>query len=138
MFADPVMPEGSKILVVAEKLIPTWLVALASEDDEIRVDAVQTLRLAAQKELPGLDVAIEPLIAVVADTENSKTIRYTSASVLVLLDASQAKEVFLAEVQNGNYEMSTITEPSLAKWKVEEMVEIQRLKLLLLPAPTEE
>lgn len=129
MFADPVMPEGSKILVVAEKLIPTWLDALASEDDEIRVDAVQTLRLAAQKELPGLDVAIEPLIAVVADTENSKTIRYTSASVLVLLDASQAKEVFLAEVQNGNYEMSTITEPSLARWKVEEMVEIWRARV---------
>ncbi len=128
MFADPVMPEGKKILIVAEKLIPTWLDALASEDDEIRIDAVQTLRLAAQKKLPGLDVAIEPLMAVVADTENSATIRYTSASVLVLLDASQAKEVFLAGIQDGEYEMSIITEPSLVKWKVKEMIDIWRAR----------
>ena len=55
MFADPVMPQEYKILVVTEKLIPTWLNALGSKDNEIRIDAVQTMRLAAQKELPGLE-----------------------------------------------------------------------------------
>ena len=67
MFADPVMPQEYKTLVVGENLISTWLDALASEDNEIRIDAVQTLRLAAQKNIPGLEVAIDPLIAVVAD-----------------------------------------------------------------------
>ncbi len=33
MFSDPVMVHEEKVLVVAEKLIPTWLEALSSEQD---------------------------------------------------------------------------------------------------------
>ena len=126
MFADPVMPQEYKTLVVGENLISTWLDALASEDNEIRIDAVQTLRLAAQKNIPGLEVAIDPLIAVVADPETSKTIRYTAASVLTLLDASKAKEVFISGIKNGEYEMSVITESALVKWQAVELVDIWR------------
>ena len=129
MFADPVMPQEYKILVVTEKLIPTWLNALGSKDNEIRIDAVQTMRLAAQKELPGLEVVIDPLIEVVADTENVKTVRYTAASVLVLIDASKAKNVLLDGIRNGEYEMSVIAESALAKWKAEEMLDIWRARM---------
>ena len=126
MFADPVMPQEYKILVVGENLISTWIDALASEDTEIRIDTVQTLRLAAQKNIPGLEVTIDPLIAVVADSETPKTIRYTAASVLTLLDASKAKEVFISGIKKGEYEMSVITESSLIKWQAEELVDIWR------------
>ena len=129
MFADPVMPQEYKILVVTEKLVPTWLNALASEDNEIRIDAVQTMRLAAQKELPGLEVLIDPLIEVVADAENLKTVRYTAASVLVILDASKAKNVLLDGIRDGEYEMSVLAESALVRWKAEEMLDIWRARI---------
>ncbi len=129
MFADPVMVHEEKILVVAEKLIPTWMDALTSGSVEIRIDAAQTLRIAALKKLPGLDVAIDPLIAAVADRENSKTIRYTAASALVLLDAVQAKEVFLEGIEDGEFEMSMVTEAALIRWEAEEMLERWRSRM---------
>ena len=129
MFSDPVMVHEEKVLVVAEKLIPTWLEALSSEQDEIRFDAVQTIRLAAMKKLPGLEITIDPLIKLVANQETGKSIRYTAASALVLLDAKQAEDIFVNAVQNGEFEFSLIVESSLIRWKSEPMLEIWRTRI---------
>ena len=129
MFADPVMLHEQKILVVADRLIPTWLAALASEANEIRVDAVETIRMASVKKLPGLEVTIDPLIAICADKENSKVLRHTAASALVLQDAKQAESVFVEAVTAGEFEMSLIVEDALRRWQSEALLDIWRKRI---------
>ncbi len=129
MFADPVMLHEEKNLVVADRLIPTWLSALASDSNEIRVDAVETIRMASLKKLPGLEVTIDPLIAICADKENSKVLRHTAASALILQNAKQAESVFLEAVTSGEFEMSLIVEDTLRRWQSEALLDIWRKRI---------
>ena len=59
-----------------------------------------------------------------ADPETSKTISHTAASVLTLLDASKAKEVFISYKMAN---MRCLLLPNLlVKWQAVELVDIWR------------
>ena len=59
MFADPVMLQEYKTLVVGENLISTWLDALASEDNEIELMR-SNIAFGSSENIPGRKLLLIP------------------------------------------------------------------------------
>lgn len=129
MFADPPLIDLQMAQKTSAQLIPTWIQALDVDEQELKLVAAKTIGKASALGVEGLDVTIDPLIAVVMDEDNRALVRHTAAMSLVQLNAKQAGEDLLELVKAGDFELSAIVEPAFAEWETAGAVEIWRTRI---------
>jgi len=129
MFSNPPLVEERVVQEISVQLIPTWVKALEADEQELKLVAAKTIGKAAEMGVLGLDVTITPLIELVMDTNNRALVRHTAAMSLVQLNAKQAGEVLLELVKAGDFDLSTIVEPTFAKWGTTGAVEVWRARI---------
>ncbi|MEE2843487.1 MAG: hypothetical protein VX761_03160 [Planctomycetota bacterium] len=130
MFADPPLIDVQLVQKISAQLIPTWVKALEADEQELKLVAAKTIGKASALGVEGLDVTIDPLIAVVTDKDNRALVRHTAAMSLVQLNAKQAGENLLELVKAGDFELSAIVEPAFVEWETAGAVEVWRTRIV--------
>ena len=130
MFADPPLIDVQLVQKISAQLIPTWVKALEADEQELKLVAAKTIGKASALGVEGLDVTIDPLIAVVTDMDNRALVRHTAAMSLVQLNAKQAGENLLELVKAGDFDLSAIVEPAFAEWETAGAVEVWRTRIV--------
>lgn len=115
MWQDPFLPLPTWVPQFSEELVPFWLEALARPEAETRRIAAGTLVIAAQRSVPGLHQAVEPLRAILT-TDDDPVVRRAAANALVAIDAREVAADFAAAAFDDGVLMAEITEPALARW----------------------
>ena len=130
MFANPPLIDVQMAQKISAQLIPTWVKALKADEQELKLVAAKTIGKASALGVEGLDVTIDPLIAVVTDQDNRALVRHTAAMSLVQLNAKQAGENLLELVIAGDFDLSAIVEPAFAEWETAGAVEVWRTRIV--------
>ncbi len=130
MFANPPLIDVQMAQKISAQLIPTWVKALKADEQELKLVAAKTIGKASALGVEGLDVTIDPLIAVVTDQDNRALVRHTAAMSLVQLNAKQAGENLLELVKAGDFDLSAIVEPAFAEWETAGAVEVWRTRIV--------
>ena len=112
---DPPVRVPRDGLAFSEKLLPLWLEALDRPDAEPRRLAIDTLALAAERGMPGLDAAVPRLETILGDDHDPLT-RRAAAATLVALDASTAAPLLAAAADRDGLLVARAVEPALARW----------------------
>jgi HEAT repeat protein len=130
MFANPPLIDVQLAQKISAQLIPTWVKALEADEQELKLVAAKTIGKASALGVEGLDVTIDPLIAVVTDMDNRALVRHTAAMSLVQLNAKQAGESLLELVKAGDFDLSAIVEPAFVEWETAGAVEVWRTRIV--------
>jgi HEAT repeat protein len=114
MYHSPRLPAARQVpaYVDAKDL---WLKALARPNAELRRQAADTIALAHQRGIKGLDKAIAPLRAVLDQPDQHPTVLLAAARALIALDARAAAPSLLRHARQGG-DLGGIIEPVLARW----------------------
>jgi HEAT repeat protein len=92
-----------------------WLKALARPNAELKRQAADTIILAHQRGIKGLDKAIAPLLAVLDQRDQHPTVVLAAARALIALEAREAAPSLLRHARQGG-DLAEIVEPALARW----------------------
>lgn len=117
MWQDPFLPLPTWLPKFSDTLVPLWLEALARPEAETRRVAAGTFAIAANRSMPGLEQAVEPLQAILRE-DDDPVVRRTAASALVAIGANEAADDLAAAAANDGLLMAEIVEPALARWGV--------------------
>jgi HEAT repeat protein len=118
MYRNPNLPVPPIEPVFADGLKELWLRALARPEVEMRLQAANTIALAHERGMKGLDSTIAPLTLALDATDQNPAVRLAAAQTLIALDARQAAPNLLARAQAGEGDVAfrEAVEPALARW----------------------
>jgi HEAT repeat protein len=116
MYHKPELPVPPVELVFADGLKELWLRALARPEVEMRLQAANTIALARERGMKGLDTTIAPLTLALDAADQHPAVRLAAAQALITLDAREAAPKLLAQAQTGDIAFREAVEPALARW----------------------
>jgi HEAT repeat protein len=93
-----------------------WLKALQRPEADMKRKAADTIALAEQRGVKGLQATVAPLLAALNQEDQHPTVRLAVARALVVLNARSAAPSLLREAQASGGELRDIVEPALALW----------------------
>jgi len=114
--ADPVIPTPPTITRFSSKLKPLWLEALAHPEADLRREAAQTIAIAHEQGMTGLDEAIDPLAEILDAADQHPAVMLACARTLIVLEARDKAPRLLKHALGGSLDMAQIVEPALARW----------------------
>jgi HEAT repeat protein len=115
MYSDPNLPAPRVVKTLPPRLPALWLEALQRPEADMKCQAAQALALAHQRGLPGMTVAIEPLVRELGQKDQHPTVRVAVARALVVLDAKD-KAAELAAAGAADPALRELIDPALAGW----------------------
>lgn len=132
IYNNPYIPVGRPIKVFHERLLPMWLQALERPENDFKRQAADTIALAHQRGMPGLEASVAPLLNTLAQPNLHQTVRLSVAHALIELDARHAADTLFAHAQKDGIDMRNLVEPALARWNYSPVrdVWLQRLSQL--------
>ena len=118
MYRMPDVPIPPVEIVFPGGLQELWLRALARPEVEMRLRAAQTIGLAHQRGMKGLEATITPLTVALEAADERPAVRLAAAQALIALDARQAAPNLLAQAQAAEDDAAfrEAVEPALARW----------------------
>lgn len=129
MFADPGFESTLPVVEISSRPIELWLKALDRSDTDLLRVTIDTISIAHQRGMAGLDAAKQPLVELLRQTDLDAEVRRAAVKAIIELGAKDQAEL-LAEVsiQHG-VSIALLVEPALAQWKSTAMAErwLQRL-----------
>jgi HEAT repeat protein len=117
MYANPQLEGPERIRVFPEGLQPLWLRALERPAPELQRVMIDTLAVAHQRGLEGLDEFTPKLLEILQSPNPSPQVRRAILSTLIALDARQHAQVLADVASQHGLLYAQAVEPALARWK---------------------
>ncbi len=113
-----------------EGLVQLWMRALKRQEPELQRLVIDTMAMAFEEKLQGLDVAVEELVNLASADEQDLDVVRAAVQTLVILDVRDQQQLFADLAVAKGAAISEIVEPALANWqsKVMEDIWIERVK----------
>lgn len=115
MYADPPVAVARVAPVYPPGSLELWLAALDRPEQDFRAQAATTIASARERGMPGLGVAVGPLVRELDRPGGSSAVRLAAARALVTLDARDAAPALLRHLADGA-DYREVVEPPLARW----------------------
>ena len=129
MHRDPVFQRPATEVRFPPGLPALWLQAIERPERDLKRRGASAIALAHSKGLTGLEVTIEPLMKILDQPDEDRTVRLTAARALVELDAREAAPLLFKSLQPGDVDFAELVEPALARWTHTAMREVWRARL---------
>ena len=130
MYNSPVIGRSTNRIVHSPELIPLWLVALKSDELDLQRQVADTIVIARQRGVEGLEKMIPALLKILHQPEPHPTVLASTCRALVALDHRAVAPRFLELARQGNLHLSSIVEPGLAVWKEPGAIQVWRERLV--------
>jgi HEAT repeat protein len=129
MYKSPDLPAPPVLLIFPEEARALWLRALERPDADTRCKAAETIALARQRGVKGLETTVAPLLAALDQADQHPAVRLAVARALVALDAREAASSLLRQSQVGSGDLREVVEPALARWQYQPASEVWLTRL---------
>jgi HEAT repeat protein len=116
---DPKIPVAPIVRVLPQGLVKLWLQALARPENDLKRQAAAAIAQGRQRNVPGLEAAIAPLVQTLELPQVDLSVRLAAAQALIELDARQAAAQLFAHSRKDGIDMLNLVEPVLARWGYE-------------------
>ena len=104
-------------------LIELWMRALERKEPELQRLIIDTMAMAFEENLQGLDVAVDELVKLAsAETQDIDVVR-AALQTLIVLNVREQQDLFARLAEQKGTAISEIVEPALADWKSSVMEE---------------
>jgi len=124
MYERPGFPVAEVEEFFSPGLKPLWIKALKRPDAELQRMVIDTIAIAHQRGLSGLDEIRPELVALLQAPDQSTDIIRSAASALIAMDSQQDADLLAKVASERNATVSQIVEPALAKWKSPAMLDV--------------
>lgn len=114
MYQDPLLVMAGHSLKFSRDLKEVWFQALERNDAETRRLAVDTISIALEKGMTGLDQSIPTVTKLLADPD--PLVRQAAARTLINLNAKTSAAAMVTAARQHGQLMRQIVEPALARW----------------------
>ncbi len=104
-------------LVHQAGLVELWMRALQRPDAELQRMVVDTLAIAHDRGVPGLEVTVDRMAELLQQPETRLDVRRAIAQTLVTMDAEQHAEPLAELSRQYTSTVAAIVEPALGRWK---------------------
>ncbi|MAI70977.1 MAG: hypothetical protein CMM01_08720 [Rhodopirellula sp.] len=113
-----------------EGLVELWMRALRRQEPELQRLIIDTMAMAFEEKLEGLEVAVDELVALASADKQDLDVVRAALQTLIVLDIREHQELFADLAEAKGAAISEIVEPALATWqsKVMEEVWIDRVR----------
>jgi HEAT repeat protein len=119
MYRDPVLPKPSMIVAFPKELKPLWLKALQRPESDIVQVAADTIAMAHQRGMPGLEDTAPLLVELIQRPNQPPGVIRAATHALIELEATQAQDILWQLAQNEELDLARLIEPALARWNYE-------------------
>ncbi|MEC9092468.1 MAG: hypothetical protein VX438_07175 [Planctomycetota bacterium] len=120
MDQDPEFVELKPKVVFVDQLVHLWIQALRSKDVTLQRRAAESLVIAKQRGINGLEQSHDVLIELISTSNRSRQSRIAIAKAIVAFDLKQAEKSFIQLAKTTNdFELMSVIQPALAGWKTE-------------------
>lgn len=113
---SPVLRESQVRAVFDPQLLDLWLDALDQGEVDLRRELADSLAIAAERGMPGMDKAIPKLKSLVESDDAHPLIRRSVARALVAIEAEQCAELLHELSRGSDRSLCELIEPALARW----------------------
>ncbi|MFM8251682.1 MAG: HEAT repeat domain-containing protein [Planctomycetota bacterium] len=115
MYQDPLLEMAGHTLKFARDLKEVWLQALEREEAETRRMAIETISIAIEKGMTGLDSTIPTITKLLQDRD--PLVQQAAARTLINLQAKSAAGEMAAAASAHGQALKQVVEPALARWQ---------------------
>jgi HEAT repeat protein len=118
-------PQLGKVIwrkTFSERLKPLWRQALERPEAELRRVGADTVAIAVQRGMSGLEEMEQPLLAIL-ESDQDPVVRRAAAHALIAIDARGTASRLYSAAQSDGMALALIVEPALARWKYPEIQE---------------
>jgi HEAT repeat protein len=116
MDSDPAFVEPADVVTVSPKLPGLWLLALARDEKDLKLQAAQAFAKARDLGLQPTDEIVSALRRELVAEKQPPIVAQQMATALIALDARVAAQDLFAQSQARGFDMQRIVEPALARW----------------------
>ena len=120
MYIDPPISIPPDTQRIDAGIVPLWRRAIAEGEAEVRRMAIDSVSIARQRGMEGLDVVVEDLVPVL-QSDVDPSVRRAAARALVVLEARAAAPALAAALRRDGTPLAVFVEPALAAWDHEPM-----------------
>lgn len=120
----------SRELDFPDGLVELWMRALKRKEPQLQRLIIDTMAMAFEEKLQGLDVAVAELVKLCKADKQDLDVLRAALQTLIVLDVRDHQELFAQLAAEKGAAISEIVEPALAQWQspVMEQVWIERVK----------
>lgn len=117
MFVDPEFARIPPIIAISNEPIALWLKALARPDADLQRMTLDTICIAHQRGMDGIDVTISPIVELLGQPELESEVRRSAVKTLIQISGKdQAEMLAKLSLQHG-LAIAFLVDPALAQWK---------------------
>jgi HEAT repeat protein len=116
MWNDPKLQMPQQPEFLSSKSLPVWLQALAGPEVDLKRQAADTIAIARERGMQGLEAAVEPLMGVLRAEDRHPLAALAAARALSAIDARQAAELLWERAASDGSDVAQAVEPALARW----------------------
>ena len=98
-------------------LVELWMRALKRQEPELQRLIIDTMAMAFEEKLQGLDVAVEELVKLASADKQDLDVVRAAAQTLIVLDVREHQQLFADLAAAKGAAVSEIVEPALADWE---------------------
>lgn len=106
-----------------EGLVELWMRALKRQEPELQRLIIDTMAMAFEEKLQGLDVAVEELVKLASANKQDLDVVRAAVQTLIVLDVREQQQLFADLAAAKGAAISEIVEPALANWQSSVMEE---------------
>ena len=104
-----------------EGLVELWMRALKRNEPELQRLIIDTMAMAFEEDLQGLEVAVEELVKLASAEKQDLDVVRASLQTLIVLDVRDQQQLFAQLAAAKGAAVSEIVEPALANWRSDVM-----------------
>ena len=104
-------------------LIELWMRALERKEPELQRLIIDTMAMAFEENLQGLDVAVDELVKLASAEKQDIDVVRAALQTLIVLNVREQQDLFARLAEQKGAAISEIVEPALADWKSSVMEE---------------
>ncbi|MCO6457662.1 MAG: hypothetical protein J5I93_20355 [Pirellulaceae bacterium] len=128
-FQDPVLVVTRRVEVYDQGLAELWLQALNSDEVDLQRQAADTIAMAHQRGVPGMNGTRDGLLDKLRGQPLHPLVQLAVARALLVLDARQAAPALAERLETSGLDYALIVEPYLARWQYEPLRDVWRKRL---------
>jgi len=112
----------------SDRLKPLWRQALLRPEAELRRVGADTVTIAVQRGMSGLEDLEQPLLAIL-ESDDDPVVRRAAAHALIEINARGTASQLFAAARSDGLPMALIVEPALARWNYPGIQDLWRERL---------
>jgi HEAT repeat protein len=117
MYSDPEFPGRKFSVDLSNEAIPLWLAALDRPDSHLQRVAIDTITIAHQRGLDGIEAAIAPLVTLLGQAELAADVRRAAVKALIEFDAKEQDGLLADQSIRYGTSIASVAEPALVRWR---------------------